>query len=384
MRRRYDTRLAGAAIAVLVMAALAGPPAGAQTAEPWLLFGHDNATSATVLIDTTNGEAVTLGATGFASSSSGMAMCTSPVLGTGGITYPAGTMFGLLRDAVLNKDYVTVLDGETGQQTRMVELDLTVSGRGIAFGPDGRTLYALISPGLLYIVGTTDGALTLVGEVRDSAGNQYSGVSLEYDPVSGSFLAFAGPGTSQLIRIDPYTAGATLIAQLANFGACTIVISPGPVAGPGGIVFPAGTWFTINTSTNALHELAVDAVQGRIIENRIIGQLGPAASQVCGTAFGMHVPPTPTATPERTATPGPKPTTAAGSCVCRDVTKQVPPVVIADALANPERFYGWQYPLNPGKPRGPDNPPRECLTLQNVNIPYHPLWNKPIWRVGCP
>jgi hypothetical protein len=66
------------------------------------------------------------------------------------------------------------------------------------------------------------------------------------------------------------------------------------------------------------------------------------------------------------------------------VQQRVPPVVIDDALANPARYYGWQYPLDPGKPPGPANPPRTCLTLQNVNVDYHPTWNRPIWRVGCP
>jgi hypothetical protein len=59
-------------------------------------------------------------------------------------------------------------------------------------------------------------------------------------------------------------------------------------------------------------------------------------------------------------------------------------VVIDEALANPGRFYGWRYLLDPGKPPGPSNPPRECLTLQNVGLDYHPLWNRPLWRVGCP
>ncbi len=72
------------------------------------------------------------------------------------------------------------------------------------------------------------------------------------------------------------------------------------------------------------------------------------------------------------------------SCVCPIVLKQVPRVVINDALANPQRYYGWQYPLDPGKPSSPANPPRECLTLANVGMRYHPLWNKPVWRVGCP
>jgi Mg-chelatase subunit ChlD len=77
-------------------------------------------------------------------------------------------------------------------------------------------------------------------------------------------------------------------------------------------------------------------------------------------------------------------TPGGAQCVCRIVLQRVPQHVIDAALAHPERFHGWRYPLDPGKPRSPANPPRECLTLMNVNIDYHPLWNTPEWRVGCP
>jgi hypothetical protein len=58
--------------------------------------------------------------------------------------------------------------------------------------------------------------------------------------------------------------------------------------------------------------------------------------------------------------------------------------VISDALANPERYFGWLMLLDPGKPHSPANPYRECLSLMNIAMPYHPVWNKPQWRVGCP
>jgi hypothetical protein len=94
--------------------------------------------------------------------------------------------------------------------------------------------------------------------------------------------------------------------------------------------------------------------------------------------------PTWTAVPTRTPKPLPSATPSYPHCVCKVVQDRVPPVVIADALANPDRYYGWRYPLDQGKPASPANPPRECLTLMNVSMPYHFMWNKPIWRVGCP
>lgn len=77
------------------------------------------------------------------------------------------------------------------------------------------------------------------------------------------------------------------------------------------------------------------------------------------------------------------PPTPPPACVCRNVRQRVPPAVITDAVANPDRFYGWLLPLDPGKPPGPANPPRACLTLQNPTVAYHPQFNTPIWRVGC-
>lgn len=77
-------------------------------------------------------------------------------------------------------------------------------------------------------------------------------------------------------------------------------------------------------------------------------------------------------------------TPSGAKCICRIIYERVPQSLIDEALAHPERFHGWQYPLNPNKPRGPDNPPRQCLTLTNVNIDFHPIFNTPEWRVGCP
>ena len=41
------------------------------------------------------------------------------------------------------------------------------------------------------------------------------------------------------------------------------------------------------------------------------------------------------------------------------------PAVIADAMANPGRYYGWRYLLDPGKPESPANP-RRVPTLRRA------------------
>ena len=62
----------------------------------------------------------------------------------------------------------------------------------------------------------------------------------------------------------------------------------------------------------------------------------------------------------------------------------VPDPVVADALANPGRYYGWQQPNNPAIAPGPYNPLRTFLSLAAPGKPYHPLFNTVVWKAGCP
>jgi hypothetical protein len=94
--------------------------------------------------------------------------------------------------------------------------------------------------------------------------------------------------------------------------------------------------------------------------------------------------PTWTLEPTRTPRSAQEATPEYPTCVCEVIYERAPRVVISDALANPDRFYGWRLPLDQGKPPSPGNPLRECLSLTNVSTPYHFVWNAPIWRVGCP
>jgi hypothetical protein len=370
----------------------------------WALYGHETRRSNTITIDTVTARTAPVGPVGFPALSSGMTTALGAVMTSHGVVYPAGTAFGLFRDQNFSKDYVTTLNPFTGQQNKVVELDLSVSGRGVAFGPDGRTLYVLIPPGELYTVSPLNGAVKLVGKVLDSAGAQYPGTSLALDAATGDFLAFAGRMQNTLIRINPTTAHAQVIGPLPEFTSCSLAVAPAAVPGPGGTTLPAGMFFTLNRATNELLALQVDVANLKILQTVHIGKIGPgrdnsaAMESVCAIAFGLRSVPTPqvtpwtptpfptgTATPPGTppAPPAKTPTPDTANCVCPLLWKTVPSVIIYDALANPGRYYGWQMPLNPNKPAGPDNPPRQCLRLRNPGAPYHSLWNAPIWYVGC-
>jgi hypothetical protein len=97
-------------------------------------------------------------------------------------------------------------------------------------------------------------------------------------------------------------------------------------------------------------------------------------------------PPSATAPPLPTATPLPLPATptaaAGGPVVSRGLTQRVPPAVLAAALANPSSVAGWNQLCNPNVPEGPFNGRRRSLQLQNPNAPYHPLFNRLIYRCG--
>lgn len=70
--------------------------------------------------------------------------------------------------------------------------------------------------------------------------------------------------------------------------------------------------------------------------------------------------------------------------VCPFLSVVVPNAVLADALARPERIYGWNKRANPNAPASPYNTPRTWLSLRTPGQPYHPLYNGLIFVAGCP
>jgi hypothetical protein len=113
---------------------------------------------------------------------------------------------------------------------------------------------------------------------------------------------------------------------------------------------------------------------------------GPAATNTPpGPGATPTLPPPITAPPPGTPSPT-APPPAAGAQACPQLTawRLAPDAVIADALANPGRYFGWQQPNNPAIAPGPYNPVRRFLSLAAPGKPYHPLFNTLVWKAGCP
>ncbi len=103
---------------------------------------------------------------------------------------------------------------------------------------------------------------------------------------------------------------------------------------------------------------------------------------------GKPTAPLPTRTPSSPPTaiptvPG-QPTPSLQPQVCDLIVGRVPAQVVSDALANPSRIQGYGQLQNPGVPEGPWNQRRTRLSLQNIGLPYHPLFNGLVFKAGCP
>ena len=382
--RQFRLRLSGWMAAGLLLGglmawavAVSPAPTAAQGPAGQRLFGPDNGRSSTIEIDTATGRARLVGATGWNSGASGMATAFQTVFGPAGRRFAAGTFFGVLGDNGNGNDYVVVVDPVSGQAEKIVQTSVNLGGRGIAFGPDGRTIYAVNANELVRIEVAT-GQLTKIGDITDDRGRVYSSDNLEWDPDTRRFVSLlsGSGGSSEVAFINPSSAEATIISSV-NLDSCTIIRAPNPVPGPGGVDWPAGTWFAIVGGD--LVTINIDVSRNFAALGTRIGPLGPESSgSVCGTAFTLpQAPPTPTVEPTATLiSDGP-------GCICRAVLNRVPRAVINRAIANPELVQGWRELLDPNKPASPVNPRRECLDLRSSDLDYHWLFNSPLWRVGC-
>jgi len=70
--------------------------------------------------------------------------------------------------------------------------------------------------------------------------------------------------------------------------------------------------------------------------------------------------------------------------VCAFLHQVVPAAVIADAVAHPEKVYGWNKRANPNAPLSPYNQPRTSLSLRSPGQRYHSLYNGLLFAAGCP
>ncbi len=249
---------------------------GAQEPAGWALFGHDNVNHTIVEIDTATGLATVVGPTGFDSGMAALARSNEPIPGPGGVSIPAGTLLGLLRDNALGTDFVVAVDPTTGTAHKLVQTERPIEGRGIAFGADGK-LYSVEGPsGRLSIVDTVTGAVTLVGDTG------FSTSSLEWDPDSASFFSVGAVKGVEipnlLLETNPSDASTVVVGGQSGmveppdqaFMGCTIVRSP------------TGVWYTVNINTKNL--VTIDISMGTI--DGIIGNLGDASSvAVCGSVF---------------------------------------------------------------------------------------------------
>ena len=231
------------------------------------LYGHDNARSMIVKIDTDNGSAIDVGTTGFDPiTPSGMATCRGIVEGENGILHKPGTMFALLTDT--EGDWVVVIDPTTGAATKVVKSTRTeaIVGRGISFGPDCSTLYLIEGNGNLSTIDTTDGTVNLVGNTG------YGGISLQLDPKSGTFY-YITVGGEWLVNIEVDGSFISKVGLDPTLPACTLVVSP-PLLG--------GIWYTV--SGERLYTIDIETGAATVVPGS--HDLG----QICGTAFAPERP----------------------------------------------------------------------------------------------
>lgn len=103
---------------------------------------------------------------------------------------------------------------------------------------------------------------------------------------------------------------------------------------------------------------------------------------------GPTSPPPPTRTPDpggsATAVPPPPLDPGAGLAACAYLLGRVPNAAVNEAVANPDRVYGYNVQCFPNRPASPFNRLRNKLSLRNPSVDYHAVFNGLVWKCGCP
>jgi hypothetical protein len=140
-------------------------------------------------------------------------------------------------------------------------------------------------------------------------------------------------------------------------------------------------------------DYAADATSAVLHGGR--SQFQPSGNRPTGNSDGMVcavVPDTPT--PGPTNTPAPRPTAGPGGggggvpwtppaaepAACPKLQGRVPDAVVQATLGNAPSDYML---CNPNAPISPQNLYRDKLSLQDMNKPYHPIFNRLQWKCGC-
>jgi hypothetical protein len=247
----------------------------------------------------------------------------------------------------------------------------------------------------------TTGSLWLVGSiVAGNTGPDCAGgapVSRGHNIDGDGTCSLAGPG--DLPATDP------LLEPIANNGGDTATHMPGasspvlealppgpdcPPADQRGIQRPQGPACDIG----AVERVGVPATPDTPTPSpspSVTGTTPPTVARTASPTVTRTVLPADTVTPTPTSTREPSPTSVAppsstpgGPVVCPHLIGRVPRVAIDVALADPQRVFGWNMLCNPSVPESRFNQRRRQLSLSNIGLAYHPLYNGLVYRCGCP
>lgn len=147
-----------------------------------------------------------------------------------------------------------------------------------------------------------------------------------------------------------------------------------------GYVTNAGGLMTAVMSTGRSRLTSASQSPSKSNEALVCGpDVVPTATTPSGTTAVPTTPGTTPTTPVVTATPLPE------GAQCPGLEVKAPAAAIAAALANGAGVGGYGLACNPNVPMNPvSNPARTRLSLRNVNVPYHPVYNGFVWKCGCP